>query len=738
MNSRETHAAAKSGRGVQQKSKPESTADMPPFTDEVSTSSKPSLAGDAAPQMRIEPDRVVCRACAEEILTRGSRRFRYPFAHCSHCGPQFSILRRLPYEHANTSFAPFDRCFACDAEYYDPTNRHFHTETAVCAQCGPRATLIRLDGGPILVEQHSALDDVDAACSLIQRGEVVAIKGVGGWQLACDATNVAAVARLRRVKQNGTRPLPLMARDLHVIARYCAISVEEELQLTSAQGPIVILRATGGEKLPDGVAPGLRTLGFMLPTTALHLLLMQRMNRPVVMTSGNLSGAPQIIDDDEAFETFGVTVRFALTHNYRIANRVEDSVVRVMSKRPRILRRARGYAPAALKLPAGFERASDLVATGGDHKAVFCMLKEGVAIPAPHYADVTDDEACKAYQGVICQFRSRLRHKVSAIAIDWQHHYLSSAMARAYTAQWQLGLIEVAHLHAHLSSCLAENGYSPRRPLVLGVVLDGLGWNEEGARQGSEFLLGDYRGFKPLASLKPIPMSAREIGEREPWRDLVAHLTAAIGWREFTTTFGGLDLCSALQEKWRREVDLQPEGGLRYISSCGRLFNAVAAALGICREGQTYDSEAATRLEAIVDESALGGAPAYPVSLQRAAARDLPYIDPTGMWQGLLDDLLRKVPGSVVAARFHHWLAASLAAMAAYLSLRKNGEERQLPTVALSGGCFQNRILLEETERQLRQSGFAILTHAQLPPHNGGLCFGQAAVGAAQILDPAR
>jgi hydrogenase maturation protein HypF len=694
------------------------------------------------PRMTVEPDRAICPACAEEVLNPARRRFRYPFAHCSHCGPQFSVMRRLPFEHANTAFAQFDRCLACDAEYYDPTNRHFRTETAVCPHCGPRATLIRFDGGPIPLEQYSALDDVDAACTLIQKGEVVAIKGLGGWQLACDATNEGAIARLRRAKQNSTKPLPLMARDLHIIARYAAISVEEEFQLTSAQNPIVILRATGARRLPGDVAPGLATLGFMLPTTALHLLLMQRMSRPVVMTSANLSGKPQIIDDEEAFQTLGVTIRYALTNNYRIANRVEDSVVRVIRGKPRLLRRARGYAPAALKLPGGFERASDIVAIGGDRRGAFCLMKQGVAIPAPHYADISDLEECKTYQGVICQFRSRLAHKVSMLAIDTRDDYLSANMARIYAAQWKLGLIEVEHHHAHIASCLAENGYPIDAPPVLGIVLDRVGWDEED-RSGirGEFILADYHGCARAGGLKPIPLPDVSTSRYESWRDLCAHLDAAMGWQTFTAVYGGLDLCRNLQDKSGGVFSASlPKGRFRHISSCGRLFNAVAAALSIGEECQSYDGETAMRLEAVVDDGAMSDAAdaLYPVALQKPGPRQMPLIDPAAMWHAMLSDLTRKTPAAVIAARFHYWLAASIAAMVNALARTGGGETASFATVALSGGCFQNKILLEETERLLRQGSYAVLTHAQVPPHSGGLSLGQVAIGAAQLLGEGR
>lgn len=684
-----------------------------------------------------QPDRVICAACADEVLSPSQRRYRYPFAQCNECGPHFSVLKRLPYDHANTALASFDRCIACDCEFYDPTDRHFQSETTFCPACGPRAMLVRWDGGPVpLLEQHSALDDVDAACSLIQKGEVVAIKGLGGWQLACDATNEAAVARLRLAKQSGARPLPLMARDLHVISRYCAISVEEERQLTSPQGPIVILRANG-DRLPADIAPGLGTLGFMLPTTALHVLLLQRMKRPVVMTSCNLSGGPQIIDDEEALQVFGVSVRYALSHTYRIANRVEDSVVRVIGGVARVLRRARGYAPEPVKLPDGLERVSNLVAIGGDRKGSFCLVKNGVAIPSPHYADIADMESCKTYQGSICQYRSRLDHKVSVLVIDRDERYFSSNMSRTYTAQWKLGLIEVAHHHAHIAACLTENGYPLEGLPVLGVVLDGRGRDAGDRRGGGEFGLAHYRCFTPLASIKPVTLPGGPHTPRDPWGLLHAYLIAAVGWRIFSENFTGLELYRELRARTRCASNaIDPMDGGETVSSCGHLFSAVAAALGLCLQPQTYDGEAAMRLEAIVDEHALlrEATSRYPVLIQKPGTVPLPHIDPTGMWWALLGDLASGIPAPVIAARFHLWLASSIAAMASELAARMPGREAG-PTIALSGGCFQNRILFEATEKLLRERDFKVLSHIRMPPHNGGLSLGQAVVGATRILE---
>jgi hydrogenase maturation protein HypF len=445
----------------------------------------------------------------EELLKPSSRRFRHPFAHCAHCGPRLSLSRRQPCACATAgATGPFSRCASCQKDYDDPASRHYRVETVSCRECGPKASLVRFDGRRMGFEQHSRLDDVDAACSLIQRGEVIAITGLGGYQLACDATNAAAVARLRRAKQNGNRPLPLMARDLHVIAAYCAISLDEELQLTSPQGPIVVLRAMGEERLPAEVAPGLSTVGFMLPTTALHFLLLQRMRRPVVMTSGNLSGEPQIIDDEEASQKLGIAITYALVHNLPLAARLEDSVVRVMAGRPRMLRRGRGFTPWPVKLPAGFERASKLLAMGDDSKSAFCLVKNGEAIPSAYYGDLDEGDAREDYPKEICRFRKVCDHEMAAIAIDRDPDQVSSCLARNYAAHEKLNVVEVQHHHAHLAACLVENRYSLNAPPVLGVTLDGNGWGADGHFWGGEFLLADYRQCQRLATLEPVTLPA--------------------------------------------------------------------------------------------------------------------------------------------------------------------------------------------------------------------------------------
>ena len=447
---------------------------------------------------------------------------------------------------------------------------------------------------------------IEDAAALLRRGHIVAVKGLGGYQLACDATDADAVSRLRAAKHRETKPFALMARDLEVIRRYCAVSVEEAKLLAGPAAPIVLLRATG-DPLPNAVAPGLRTLGFMLPTTPLHLLLLRDIDHPVVMTSGNLTDEPQIIDDDEALARLGGLADCVLAHDRAIATRIDDSVVRVMAGVPRVLRRARGFAPAAIPLPPGFAAAPDLLAAGGELKATFCLVKDGAAILSQHIGDLEDARTFDDYRTGIAHYTALFDHAPIAIAADLHPEYLSSKYAR----ETGLRLIEVQHHHAHVAACLAENGRPLDAPPVLGIVLDGLGWGDDGTIWGGEFLLADYRESRRVGTFKPVAMPGGAAAVREPWRNLYAHLMAA-----------GLepDRPHALLDAMIRNDVNSPMA-----SSCGRLFDAMAAALDICRDRQGHEGEAASRLEALVCEQTLrdeDDALAYPFAVEPARSEE--------------------------------------------------------------------------------------------------------------------
>jgi hydrogenase maturation protein HypF len=687
-------------------------------------------SADGTARTEIAPDAAICGACAREVLDPAQRRHRYGFANCTQCGPRFSIIRAIPYDRGTTTMARFPLCSACRGEYRNPADRRFHAEAIACPACGPRASL---------VPAVSSNDAIEAAAILLRRGLIVAVKGLGGYQLACDATIAAAVSRLRDAKHRETKPFALMARDLDVIRRYCAVSPEEARLLASPAAPIVLLRATG-DALPETVAPGLTTLGFMLPTTPLHLLLLRHMERPVVMTSGNLTDEPQIIDDDEALSRLGGIVDFVLTHDRAIATRVDDSVARMMAGAPRALRRARGFAPAAIPLPPGFATAPDLLAAGGELKATFCLVKDGAAILSQHIGDLEDARTFDDYRRGIAHYTALFDHAPKAIAADLHPEYLSSKFAR----ETGLRLIEVQHHHAHVAACLAENGRAIDAPPVLGIVLDGLGWGDDGTIWGGEFLLADYRTAQRVGSFRPVAMPGGAAAVREPWRSLYAHLIAA-----------GLE-----PEERHTLLDAMIRGGVNspMASSCGRLFDAMAAALGICRDRQSHEGEAASRLEALVCQRALheeDDALAYPFALHRHSSfprkresseatrgsavldsrlrgndeEEQPCVDPRPMWHAVQDDLRRHTPPGVIVARFHKGLAIAVTAMTRALATSTDFD-----TVALSGGCFQNAVLFEQTDHRLRDAGFSVLTHSMVPANDGGLALGQAAVAAARLI----
>lgn len=668
-------------------------------------------SADGAARTEIAPDAAICIACAREVLDRTQRRHRYGFANCTQCGPRFSIVRAIPYDRGTTTMARFALCDACGGEYRNPADRRFHAEAIACPACGPRASLVPRTSG----------DAIEAAALLLRRGHIGAVKGLGGYQLACDATDAAAVSRLRAAKHRETKPFALMARDLDVIRRYSAVSPEEARLLADSAAPIVLLRATG-ETLPDAVAPGLATLGFMLPTTPLHLLLLREIDRPVVMTSGNPTDEPQITDDDEALARLGRIADFVLTHDRAIAVRIDDSVVRVMAGAPRVLRRGRGFAPAFLQLPPGFAAAPELLAAGGELKATFCLLKDGAAILSQHIGDLEDARTFDDYRRGIAHYAMLFGHAPKVIAADLHPEYLSSKHAR----ETGLRLIEVQHHHAHVAACLAENGRAIDASPVLGIVLDGLGWGDDGTIWGGEFLLADYRGARRLGMFRAVAMPGGTAAIREPWRNLYAHLLAA-----------GLE-----PEERHALLDAMIRGGVNspMASSCGRLFDAVAAALDVCRDRQSHEGEAASRLEALVCERTLheeddtlsyrfgSDAPCTQPPHARGA-EVLRCVDPRPMWHAVLGDLSSGTPHGVIAARFHKGLAIAVTAVAHSLA-----DQACCDTVALSGGCFQNAVLFEQTECRLRGMGFTVLSHSRVPANDGGLALGQAAVAAARLI----
>jgi hydrogenase maturation protein HypF len=688
---------------------------------------------------RIAPDAALCSECRNEVIDPFQRRFRYPFANCTRCGPRLSIVRRIPYDRANTTMTPFVLCEDCGAEYADPADRRFGAPPIACHRCGPRATLARMDGRSVTFELHAMLDDVDAARSLLQKGAIVAIKGIGGFHLACDATDAGAVARLRARKIREEKPFAVMAYDVEMIRRYCTVSVAEEALLHDPAAPIVLLRADGEERLRWPVAPGSRELGFMLPATPLQLLIMRRMGHPIVMTSGNRSGEPQVTGNAEARERLGSIAEYVLDNDREIVTRLDDSVVRVVAGEARVLRRARGYAPEPIALPPGFASAPDVIALGAELKSTFCLLVEGEAVLSHHLGDLEDVLTYADFEHNLARYEYLFDRRPVALAVDRHPGYLSSNYGRERARREGLVLVDVQHHHAHVASVLAERGRPRDAPPVLGIVLDGLGFGDGGELWGGEFLIADYGGFRRAGTFKPVALPGGGQAMREPWRNTYAHLMAELGWAEFTTNFASLDLFTYLREKPLGTLDGMIAGGINSprASSCGRLFDAVAGAIGLARERVAFEGQAAMLLEAAVDYAvfdALTEERMYPFAFPRLDGRGLPYIEPLGMWRALLGDLIRATPIGTIAARFHYALAHAVATFAIALTRGEYADEAAIDTIALSGDCFQNAILLEAVTARLERAGFTVLSNARVPANDGGLALGQAAIAAATLL----
>jgi hydrogenase maturation protein HypF len=471
----------------------------------------------------------------------------------------------------------------------------------------------------------------------------------------------------------------------------------------------------------------------MLPTTPLHLLLLARMDRPVVMTSGNRTDEPQIIDDNEALARLGGIADFMLLHDRPIAVRLDDSVMRVMDGVPRMLRRGRGFAPAAITLPPGFAGAPDLLAAGGELKCTFCLLQDGRAVLSQHIGDLSDARTLDDYRLNLDHYAALYDHIPAAFAVDTHPDYLSSKFTRTRAHDAGRPLIEVQHHHAHVAACLAENQRPLDAPPVLGILLDGLGWGDDGTIWGGEFMLADYHEATRLGTLKPVAMPGGAVAVREPWRNLYAHLMAARSDAGVPAVaelepyrFLAAKPCSALDAMIREGLNAP------MASSCGRLFDAVAAAVGICQDRQSHEGEAASRLEALVCEDTMRSgddATAYPFTIAALPGTALQYIEPQPMWSTLLYDLAHRTPRPIIAARFHKGLATAVVSMAVLLA-----HDHRFDTVALSGGCWQNAVLFEETARRLRDAGFNVLAHTMVPTNDGGLALGQAAIAAARLM----
>lgn len=669
----------------------------------------------------VSPDTAICADCLRELFDPADRRYQYPFINCTNCGPRFTIIQDVPYDRDKTTMHVFPLCPACRAEYEDPLNRRFHAQPNACPECGPQVSLTDMAGRVL-----AAADPIQIAAQQLMQGAILAIKGLGGYHLACDALHAEAVQRLRQRKRREAKPFALMAPDLATVQQFCQVSTEEAALLQSRRRPIVLLAKRPDCQITPAVAPAHTTLGIMLPYTPLHYLLLDACaavagpGHPVVlvMTSANLCDEPIAYQDEDARARLGALADGMLTHNREIYIRCDDSVTRLTAGGEQVFRRSRSYAPEPVSL--AFVAPVPILACGGHLKNTFCLVKERQALISQHIGDLENLETLTSYREGIEHFKRLFDIAPQAIAYDLHPEYLATKYALEAEIPQKIG---VQHHHAHIASVLAEHGLSGP---VIGIAADGTGYGTDGAIWGCEVLAADLADFTRLAHLAYVPLPGGEQAVRQPWRMAAVYLAEAFG-----ADFLNLDIPFVRQldrSAWRTLAQIM-ERGLNSppTSSLGRLFDAVAALLGL-RQQVLYEGQAAIELEAAATAS-LQTAPlamkAYPFAIEEGAPAKL-VVRPL-IWS-LVADMRRNVPLPQMAGRFHATLAAMLAA-ACLLAREQTG----LNVVALSGGVFQNRLLLEQLVTRLEQHEFQVYLNRRVPPNDGGLSLGQAAVAAARL-----
>src|SRR5271157_404774 len=660
----------------------------------------------------ISPDVAVCADCLREMLDPADRRYRYPFLNCTNCGPRFTIVRNIPYDRPFTSMAAFRMCATCQAEYDDPLNRRFHAQPNACWTCGPQVELWNLEGK--LVE---GADPIAETVVRLQRGDAVAIKGLGGFHLACVATNADAVRTLRERKRRVEKPFAVMVPDVGAGERFCEVDEMARQLLLSPQRPIVLLRRREGAAIADEVAPFNRYLGVFLPYTPLHhLLFAEGQFSALVMTSANMSEEPICIANDEAVRRLQKLADCFLVHNRDILLRCDDSVTRFSGGRSRQLRRSRGFVPVPVFLS---DDVPSVLAVGGELKNTICLTKGRHAFLSQHIGDLENTESYSFFAEAIEHLQRILEIAPVAIAYDLHPNYFSTRWALAQSGLPQIG---VQHHHAHIASCMAENHLEGR---VIGITLDGTGYGTDGRMWGGEVLLADYNGFERAAHLAYVPLPGGEAAIREPWRMALSYLA-----RHFGSDFvRGLPFVADVPQQKLNVLFRMMEQGINspLTSSCGRLFDAVAALAGIRRQ-VNYEAQAAIELEMAIGSSC--DESAYPFEL--IADGEGWIIDTRGLFEALLHDLGHDVPVADISRRFHNGLVEILCEVAGRLRQR-SGLER----VCLSGGTFQNVYLFERLCARLGRDSFQVFTHSEVPAGDGGLSLGQALV-AARTLKQAR
>ncbi|MFH0777783.1 MAG: carbamoyltransferase HypF [Candidatus Eisenbacteria bacterium] len=685
----------------------------------------------------VSPDIATCRDCLDEMHDPSERRRGYPFINCTNCGPRFTIVKDIPYDRIRTTMREFEMCGACSREYTDDSDRRFHAEPIACPVCGPAVRLVNRAGAGVPGEP------LERTVELLREGAIVAVKGLGGYHLACDAANSLAVSTLRKRKCREEKPLAIIVRDVELARSVCEVSAAEEALLASRERPIVLLRkrerlpaahgettaerdgrpfaretppptqeaasATHGELwIAEEVAPGNKYLGVMLPYTPLHHLLMEGIPA-LVMTSGNLTDEPLAYKDEEALVRLGTIADYFLVHNREIFTRCDDSVARIVKDRVQMTRRSRGHVPNAVRLP--FD-APPILAVGAELKNTFCLTRGNLAFPGHHIGDLKNVEAYEAFKGGIEHLKTLLFIKPQLVAHDMHPDYLSTRYAR----QSGLPLKAVQHHHAHIASCMAENGITGK---VLGLSFDGTGYGPDGTVWGGEFLIADFSGYERVAHLKPVALPGGEAAINEPWRMAVSYLYASAGGnlvdlRTPLVERMGPGKLSALVRMVERRVNSP------MTSSVGRLFDAVSSLAGL-RDSVSFEGQAAMELEMAASDTAPEGF--YPFKVVESEPGLV--LDLVEMVRLLSEEVGEGSPAPAVSRKFHESLARAVGHVCRLIH-----EKSGIKDVCLSGGVFQNALLSTLLVELLEKDGFAVYVHSLVPPNDGGLALGQAAVAS--------
>jgi hydrogenase maturation protein HypF len=676
----------------------------------------------------ISPDVATCQACLDELLNPEDRRYRYPFTNCTNCGPRFTIIEGMPYDRPKTTMRYFQMCPQCQTEYDNPLDRRFHAQPNACPKCGPQVQLIDNQGNVV-----NESNPIGAASRLLNEGKIVAIKGLGGFLLACDATNDRAVRTLRQRKNRPSKPFAIMVTTVDEAKKHCYILPEEEELLTSPQSPIVLMIRREGSSVSREVAPNLWFLGIMLPYTPLHHILLRDAGRPLVMTSGNFSEEPIARDNDEALRRLSGIADYFLVHNRDIYSRYDDSVTIVERGTSQLLRRARSYAPYPVRLPF---KTRQVLGCGAEEKNTFCLTKDIYGFVSQHIGDMENMETLEHYDSTISLYKGLFHIEPEIVAHDLHPDYLATKYAREL-GESGLKLVPVQHHHAHIASCMADNGLeSP----VIGVAFDGTGMGADGNIWGGEFLVADCRGFRRAGHLEYLPLPGGAAAITRPYRTAIGYILTLLGENALNAVIASeAKQCQSASigqvsevemEIIKRQIERKINSPL--CSSVGRLFDAISALLGI-RGEIDYEGQAAVELEmaaysgaiaaSVSDEAISSAQENYPYST--VTDRGVRIVGLSGLLAAVIEDLRRGVSEGTIAVRFHNTVAQMTNEMCQSIA-----NDTGITQVALSGGVFQNRLLLRRTVGLLENSGFQVFTHKQVPCNDGGISLGQAVIAS--------